>query len=434
MPREYLSTAPALERAYLVGAEVKGSRSAWSLEDSLGELSRLADTAGLEVVGDTVQRLENINSATYIGKGKVEELALLTQELDVEVFVFDDELTPAQLRNLERGLQVKVLDRTALILDIFAAHAHTREGGLQVELAQYEYRLPRLTKAFADLAQQTGGGAARGGAAGVGLRGPGETKLETDRRLVRHRITQLKKELEQVRSHREQYRQHRRHQGIPVVSMVGYTNAGKSTLLNALTGADVLATDRLFATLDPVTRRLPLPGGKEALITDTVGFIQKLPTQLVAAFRATLEEITEADLILHVVDITHPNASQQAQTVEAVLEEIGARDKPVVLALNKIDLLKDPLEGHELAATRHNAVAISALRSRGIDQLLFRIEAALAAQMVPVRVRIPYTASELIAQFHRLGVVAEERPGVKGVLLEGRVPPGLLGRLEPYID
>jgi len=268
----------------------------------------------------------------------------------------------------------------------------------------------------------------------VGLRGPGETKLETDRRLVRHRITQLKKELEQVRSHREQYRRHRRQQGTPVVSMVGYTNAGKSTLLNALTGAGVLATDRLFATLDPVTRRLTLPGGKEVLITDTVGFIQKLPTQLVAAFRATLEEITEADLILHVIDITHPNAAQQMQTVEAVLTEIGVRDKPVVLALNKVDLLADLRQSNEWASARGNAVPISALCARGLDQLLFRIESALAAQMVPVRATIPYTASELIAQFHRLGIVAEERARAKGVLLEGRIPPGLLSRLEPYLE
>lgn len=434
MPREYVSTIPERERAYLVGAEVKGSSSAWSLEDSLSELSRLADTAGLNVVGQAVQRLEDINPATFIGKGKVEELALLAQELDVETFVFDDELTPAQQRNLEKELKVKVLDRTALILDIFASHAQTREGALQVELAQYEYRLPRLTKAFTNLAQQTGGGAARGGAGGVGLRGPGETRLETDRRLVRHRITQLKQELEQVRSHREQYRRHRQNQGIPVLSLVGYTNAGKSTLLNALTGAGVLATDKLFATLDPVTRRLPLPGGKEALLTDTVGFIQKLPTELVAAFRATLEEINEADLILHVVDITHPNAAQQVQTVEAVLAEIGARDKPVLLVLNKVDQLDGRRLADERAATRQNAVAISALRSTGIDQLLFRIESALADQMVPVRARIPYSASELIAQVHRLGIVAKERPGVKGVLLEGRVPPGLMSRLEPYLD
>ncbi|OQB28380.1 MAG: GTPase HflX [Chloroflexi bacterium ADurb.Bin180] len=434
MPREYLSTAPRPERAYLVGAEIKGTSSAWSLEDSVSELSRLADTAGLEVVGQTLQRLATINPGTFIGKGKVEELSLLARELDVDVFVFDDELTPAQQRNLERELKEKVLDRTALILDVFAGHAQTREGALQVELAQYEYRLPRLTRAFTNLAQQTGGGAARGGAAGVGLRGPGETKLETDRRLVRHRITQLKKELEQVRSHREQYRRHRRQQGTPVVSMVGYTNAGKSTLLNALTGAGVLATDRLFATLDPVTRRLTLPGGKEVLITDTVGFIQKLPTQLVAAFRATLEEITEADLILHVIDITHPNAAQQMQTVEAVLTEIGVRDKPVVLALNKVDLLADLRQSNEWASARGNAVPISALCARGLDQLLFRIESALAAQMVPVRATIPYTASELIAQFHRLGIVAEERARAKGVLLEGRIPPGLLSRLEPYLE
>jgi GTP-binding protein HflX len=434
IPKNLQSTAPEPERFYLVGAEAKGERRAWDLEDSMAELAQLAETAGAAVIGQTRQRMDGINPATYIGKGKVEELKLLGVELGADAFVFDDELSPAQQRNLERALEVKVLDRTALILDIFAKHAQTREGALQVQLAQYEYRLPRLTKAWTNLAQQTGGGAARGGAAGVGLRGPGETQLETDRRLVRHRITMLKKDLEQVRSQREQYRSHRRQQGVPVVSLVGYTNAGKSTLLNALTGAGVLATDRLFATLDPVTRRLSLPGGKEVLLTDTVGFIQKLPTQLVAAFRATLEEITQADLILHVVDITHPNSEQQIQTVERVLAEIGAGGKPMLVALNKVDLIKDPLQTQRLVADHAGAVAISALRSRGTEQLLFRIESALAEQMVPVRARIPYAANELIAAFHRLGVVITDRAGAKGVLLDGKVPPGLLSRLEPYLE
>jgi GTP-binding protein HflX len=431
MPKNYFSTAP--ERIYLVGAEAKGSTHPWTLEDSLTELAQLASTAGVNVVGQALQRPDQINHGTYIGKGKVEELKLLAQELDVDAFVFDDELSPAQQRNLERELDVKVIDRTALILDIFAKHAHTREGALQVELAQYEYRLPRLTKAWTNLAQQTGGGAARGGAAGVGLRGPGETQLETDRRLIRKRISLLKKELDLVRSHREQYRRHRRLQGVPVVSLVGYTNAGKSTLLNTLTNAGVLATDKLFATLDPVTRRLALPGGKEILITDTVGFIQKLPTQLVAAFRATLEEITEADVILHVVDITHANVREQVRTVEQVLKDIGAGEKPMLVALNKIDLLRDPQRAQHLAAQYPKAVGISALQSQGLDQLLFRIEALLAEQMVRVRARIPYAANELIALFHKHGVVIDERPGQHGVLLDGKLPPGLISRFEPYI-
>ncbi len=297
MPKNVMLTDGRIERAYLVGAEVKGRRPRWRLQDSVAELAELARTAGVEVVGRAEQQLEAIKPATYIGKGKVEELKLLAIELDVDTIIFDDELSPTQQRNLEEELGLKIVDRTALILDIFAKHARTREGALQVELAQYVYRLPRLTRAWTHLAQQAGGGTARGGAGGVGLRGPGETQLETDRRFIRQHIVQLKRQLEDVRTHREQHRRRRKKQGLPVVSLVGYTNAGKSTLLNALTHAGVLATDMLFATLDPVTRRLLLPGGKEVLLTDTVGFIQKLPTQLVAAFRATLEEIGEADLL-----------------------------------------------------------------------------------------------------------------------------------------
>ncbi len=299
---------PLYESAILVGIEIKGRHPTWSLEDSLSELERLAETAGLRVVGRMEQRLDRPHPATYIGSGKVEELIALRADTGAQVVVFDEELSPAQQRELERAFanpDVKVLDRTALILDIFAQHAHTREGALQVELAQYEYRLPRLTRAWTHLARQAGGASARGGAGGVGLRGPGETQLEVDRREIGKRIAHLKRELEEVRKHRAQYRRRRNEEAIPVIALVGYTNAGKSTLLNALTGSDVLTADQLFATLDPTTRRIKLPGGREVLATDTVGFIQKLPTTLVAAFRATLEEIAEADLILHVVDITH---------------------------------------------------------------------------------------------------------------------------------
>lgn len=422
------------ERAYLVGVEVKGAIHPWRLEDSLAELAELARTAGVEVVGQTAQRLDEVNPATYVGKGKVEELKLLARQLNIDTFIFDDELSPAQQRNLEEELGTKVIDRTALILDIFAKHARTREGALQVELAQYIYRLPRLTRAWTHLARQVGGAAARGGPGGVGLRGPGETQLETDRRLIRQRITQLKKELEHVRSHRQQYRRHRKEQGMPVISLVGYTNAGKSTLLNTLTHAGVLATDMLFATLDPVTRRLILPGGKEALLTDTVGFIQKLPTQLVAAFRATLEEIGEADLILHIVDITHPNVREQVHTVEQVLREIGTANKPVLVALNKIDLLSDPRKAELVTTQFPNAVAISALYGQGLDNLLRQIERMLTQQMVQVRARVPYAASELVALFHRHGIVTQERHGQNGILIEGKLPPGLMGRFEPYLE
>jgi GTP-binding protein HflX len=422
------------ERTYLVGAETKGAKHPWSLQDSLLELAELARTAGVDVLGQAEQHLDAINPATYVGKGKVAELKLLVHELDLDTFIFDDELSPAQQRNLEQALSVKILDRTALILDIFAKHAYTREGALQVELAQYVYRLPRLTHAWMHLAQQAGGGVARGGPGGVGLRGPGETQLETDRRLIRRRIAQLKRELEHVRSHRQQYRRHRRQQGMAVLSLVGYTNAGKSTLLNTLTNAGVLATDMLFATLDPVTRRLGLPGGKEVLLTDTVGFIQKLPTQLVAAFRATLEEITEADLILHLVDITHRNMQEQVRTVEEVLKEIGAGQKLMLVALNKIDLLADPRRAQEMAAHYASAVAISALHGQGLDQLLLKIEALLAEQMVPVRARVPYAANDLVVLFHRHGVVLDEHAGQRETTIEGKLPPGLLSRFEPYLQ
>ena len=269
------------ERVFLMAAQVRGREGLFSLEDSLEELAQLARTAGLEVVGQETQRLSAIHAATYIGAGKVEELALARQELGFDAVIFDDELSPAQLRNLERALQVKVLDRTALILDIFAKHAHTREGALQVELAQYVYRLPRLTRQWTHLSRQ--------GVGGVGLRGPGETQLESDRREIAQRMAQLRRELDEVRQQRSLQRRRRRRQGLPVVAIVGYTNAGKSTLLNRLSGAGVLVEDKLFATLDPTTRRVALPSGKEVLFTDTVGFIQKLPTQLVASFRATLE-------------------------------------------------------------------------------------------------------------------------------------------------
>ena len=333
------------ERTFMVGVEIFGHEQLLPLSDSLAELELLADTAGLDVVGQATQKLERPNAQTYIGSGKVEEIQALVDEFQAEVILFDDELSPRHLRELERifGESVRILDRTALILDIFAQHADTREGALQVELAQYEYRLPRLTRAWTHLARQAGGGGGRsGGVGGVGLRGPGETQLEVDRRDIRRRIDHLKAELEKVRVHRKQYRSRRQRSRIPLATLVGYTNAGKSTLLNRLARADVYVADQLFATLDPTTRRVELPGGHVALFTDTVGFIQKLPTALVAAFRATLEEITEADLLIHVVDITHANAQAQAESVHQTLHDIGADHIPVLTVLNKIDRLDDP--------------------------------------------------------------------------------------------
>lgn len=426
--RKAESTKPTRQpsqRALLVGAQIKGEDNPWSLQDSLDELADLADTAGLEVVGQAMQHVDGINPATFVGKGKVEELRDLQAELAYDLLIFDDELSPRQIRNLEGEIGVTVLDRTALILDIFAKHARTREGALQVELAQYEYRLPRLTRRWTHLSRQAVGG--------VGLRGPGETQLEVDRREIRRRIVQLNAELEKVRAHRSLYRTQRKREGLPVVAIVGYTNAGKSTLLNALAGADIVAEDRLFATLDPTTRRISLPGGSEVLLTDTVGFIQKLPTSLVAAFRATLEETGDADLLLHVVDVAHPNAVQQVQTVEQVLRDLQVDQRPTIMVLNKIDLLPDPETAVEAATRYPHGVAISASKGLGIEHLLARLEMALAESMVRVTVEIPYDQNALVALFHKHGIVDEETYGPSATRMEGYLPQHLVPSYRPYL-
>lgn len=425
-------------RAFLVGIELKADRGLLSVEDSLAELAQLARTAGLEVVGQTYQRIQEIDPATLIGSGKVEEVRAFVEDLQADLVIFDDELSPRHQRELEKafGDDVQVLDRTALILDIFAQHAHTREGALQVELAQYEYRLPRLTRRWTHLARQAGGAAGRGGVAGVGLRGPGETQLEVDRREIGRRITKLKRELEEVRAHRQRYRTQRRRAALPVVAIVGYTNAGKSTLLNALAHAHVYTADQLFATLDPTTRRVRLPAGRVALFTDTVGFIQKLPTTLVAAFRATLEEISEADLLLHVMDVTHPNAIEQGRAVEETLTELGAADKPVVTALNKIDRLEDRLASQALAALAArfpNPVPISAEKRTNLDTLLACVERVLFESLVPVEVRLPYKQGQLLSLLHEQGVVERETHGREAITLAARVPVRFLASLRPYL-
>lgn len=433
------SSEPTLaprQRAFLVGVEIRGDPDLLNLEDSLAELALLADTAGLEVVGQATQSLDRPHAETYIGSGKVEEIKALMEEMLANVVIFDNELSPRHLRELELKLgdAIQVTDRTALILDIFAQHANTREGHLQVELAQYEYRLPRLTRAWTHLARQSGGASGRtGGVGGVGLRGPGETQLEVDRREIRKRITTLKEELEKVRAHRMRYRSQRKRTRIPAIALVGYTNAGKSTLLNRLSKANVYVADQLFATLDPTTRRVELPGGHEILFTDTVGFIQKLPTQLVAAFRATLEEIAEADLLVHVIDITHPNARAQSQAVQETLQEIGAGEIPVLLALNKVDALTSPDEIQAALLAYEDSVAVSAKTGQGISDLVFELEKLLFETYLPIKVRLPYQQGQLISLFHEVGQVTFIEHERGGVRMDGLIPGRLLTRYKPFL-
>lgn len=425
------------ERAYLVGVEIVNQIGLLSIEDSLDELALLAETAGLVIVGRASQRLEHPDPKTFIRSGKVEEVKLLAEEALADLILFDDELSPRHQRELEEifGEEIRILDRSALILDIFAQHADTREGALQVELAQYEYLLPRLTRAWTHLARQAGGGAGRTGAVGgVGLRGPGETQLEVDRRVIRMRITQIKRELEKVRQHRGQYRQRRQKAEIPTITLVGYTNAGKSTLLNALSGSEVYVADQLFATLDPTTRRIRLHGGHEVLLTDTVGFIQKLPATLVAAFRATLEEIAESDMLLHVVDISHANACAQAQIVRETLDEIGAHDLPVVTALNKIDLLEDKSKAYDFLDEFERAVPISAITGEGFQLLLSVMEEELYERLEPVALNIPYREGKLISVFHEQGIVESIENQPSSVLIKGRLPSRLLSRYRPFVE
>jgi len=404
------------------------------VEESLAELAQLARTAGLQVVGQTTQRLERHNPATYIGSGKVKEVSQRAVETASDAVVFDDELSPRHQRELEKvlGEDIKLLDRTSLILDIFAQHAQTREGALQVELAQYEYRLPRLTRAWTHLARQAGGRAG-GSSGGVGVRGPGETQLETDRQVIGRRIAQLKSELEEVRAHRGRHRERRRKAGVPTVAIVGYTNAGKSTLLNRLADAHVLVADKLFATLDPTTRRVALPSGGEVLFTDTVGFIQKLPTQLVAAFRATLEEVIEADLLLHVVDASQAGMERQVEAVNGTLEDIGAMGMPVITVLNKMDRLSTR-DGVDSLNKFPDSVAISALAGDGLDLLLARIEQLLEAQMVWLDVLVPYRCGELVELFHRRGLIEWEEHTEAGTHIKGRIPTVLVGRFQGLVE
>ena len=423
------------ERAFLVGVDLYQQKSFLSLADSLTELALLSDTSGLDVVGELTQKLDRPHVKTYIGPGKVDELKQLVEETLSQVIIFDDELSPRHQRELQEimGRNVRVLDRTALILDIFAQHAHTSEGMLQVELAQYEYYLPRLTGQWTHLERQAGGGGGRAGSTGgVGLRGPGETQLEVDKRAIRKRISHLKKELEKVRAHRMRYRAQRKRSRIPTVALVGYTNAGKSTLLNKIAKSDVYVANQLFATLDPTTRRVELPGGYQALFTDTVGFIQKLPTTLVEAFHATLEEIVESDLLLHVVDISHPNALNQFESVQQTLEELGAQHIPIVTALNKVDQLRDPESARAAVSHFSRAVTISALDGTGLKELLEVLQQELYETYAPILVRLPYQQGALISLFHEAGQVERIEHGRGGVTMQGRIPGRLLAQFRDW--
>ncbi len=436
IPTTLHSTAPTPERAIVVGVDTGRNKNGWSEADSIRELAQLAETAGAEVVGETIQRLQSPHPAHYVGSGKLEEIAEQTAELESNLVLFDDELSPSQQRNIEKALKVKVLDRTALILDIFAGRAQTHEGRLQVELAQLEYLLPRLAGQWSHL-ERLGGG--------IGTRGPGETQIETDRRLIRNRIAQLRREIEDVRRHRSLHRERRVRSGLPLVALVGYTNAGKSTLLNKLTNAGVVAEDKLFATLDPTVRRTMLPNGQEVLLSDTVGFIQKLPTTLVAAFRATLEELETADLLLHVVDISSESAAEQAETVDQILGELELGEKPRLLVLNKVDRLlpEDRIrqaspaellaEVRATAGANPDAVLVSATRDWGLDDLRQRISERVADNMVNLRVTIPYGAERLVHLFRTAGTVRAEQHRDDGTWLEGRVPRHLAPQFADYV-
>jgi GTPase len=422
----------AAEKVFLVGAQVRGTQPILALDDSLQELALLADTAGMVVVGQATQTLNNIDPATFIGSGKVQEVIDAVKQLEAKTVIFDDELSPRHQRELSKKLgdDIKLLDRSALILDIFAQHASTREGSLQVELAQYEYRLPRLTRQWTHLARQAGG---LGGSGGVGVRGPGETQLEVDKREIGRKITKLKDEIEKVRQHRRQHRNQRRKTGIPVIALVGYTNAGKSTLLNTLSHSDVYVADQLFATLDPTTRRINLPNNREALVSDTVGFIQKLPTTLIAAFRATLEEIVEADLVLHVVDVSHPSVLAHIETVEDTLAEIDVTDVPRILVWNKMDNWGDkPLpelpEGDEYIAQ----VGVSAKDGTGFDTLFQTIADALAKRLGRTKLLIPYERGDIASFLFQSARVLEQEHTNRGIIMDVELPAALHERYKDY--
>ena len=411
------------ERAFLIGVELK-SRQPAEVAESLAELTELAETAGAEIVGNGTQKMPTPIAATYIGKGKAEEFAAFCKENLVDTVIFDDELSPAQSRNLEKMFECKVLDRTALILDIFAQRARTREGKLQIELAQLQHLLPRLTRFWTHLSRQSGG---------IGMRGgEGESQLEADRRKTQERIDRITRDLDSVRRQRQTQRVGRQRSNWPLASIVGYTNAGKSTLLNQLTGAAVLAEDKLFATLDPTTRRLKLPTNQNVLLTDTVGFIKKLPHGLVEAFKATLEEVVQADLLLHVVDISHPQAEEQIAAVNTVLKEISAEGKPTLMVFNKIDRLAGTVSAM-LREKYPHAVCISAITGEGIEPLLAEIGTQLRPTREFLNLVVPQEKAAVIARVHAVGQIVESRYSGKNARFKVRIPPHLHEEFSPFL-
>jgi GTP-binding protein HflX len=413
------------ERALLLAADT--GDAPWSVAESLDELDELARTAGAEVVGRLSQRLEHPDPRTDLGRGTLQEAHDRAVEAHADLIIVDDELAPNTQRSMEEILGRRVVDRTLLILDIFAQRARTHEGRVQVDLARLEYLLPRLTRAWTHLERQVGGIGVRGG--------PGETQIEIDRRLIRTRIGALKREIEGIRVHRAGQRSARERAGVPVVALIGYTNAGKSTLFNRVTQAGALAEDKLFATLDPLTRRVMLPGGQEVLLSDTVGFIAKLPTNLVVAFRATLEELEAADLLIHVVDVSSGRASERAEIVQGVLDDLGVGDRPMLMVMNKADLLAESasqLEQTLPEARVADCVVVSAQLGWNIDELLERIETMLERGYLRVRVRIPYDQTALVDLFHRKGTIATERHTEKGTLITGSLPARFAGPFRRY--
>ena len=412
------------ERALLIGLEQEGV-SKWDLRDSLDELRELASSAGAEVVDTVTQKLQKPTAPFYIGKGKAELIKESCKDRRVTSVIFNNELSPAQGRNLENLLARKVLDRTQLILDIFAQRARSREGRLQIELAQLQYLLPRLTRMWTHLSRQSGG---------IGTRGPGETQLEVDRRRVQERIARLERDLEEVRKHRAVQRRGRKRHQWPVAAVVGYTNAGKSTLLNLLTGAALLAEDKLFATLDPTTRSFVLPNKQRLLLTDTVGFLRNLPHTLIESFKATLEEVVEADLLIHLVDLSHPRVDEQMEAVDAVIKELGAYGKQTLIVFNKIDVLED----RELIAVYlekfRGSVAISARTGEGVEELVPALQNALSSWRLRSRYRLPLSESALLAEVHRVGHVLELRYEGDFAVLVAHIPPQLEQKLASFLE